>query len=240
MGKIMSDPDQDLLVQIINIYPQTTICIDAMDEVDHDTPINLLKSLKNVIKASKNVVKIFVTTRIDIDILMQFEIFPRLELRPDDNVGDINHFVRTQVESIIDDGLLLHGKVSNELKEEICNRLCQRSKGNFQLAALHLDFLQKMRSEKDVRQNLDALPKTLILAYDEIYEGILAQEGSAPQIALNAFRWIQCSYEPLPSETLLDSITVEIDSSGEFCQTGPALARQLWRNYWQFTKTSSS
>ncbi|KAF8418312.1 hypothetical protein EV426DRAFT_679796 [Tirmania nivea] len=84
-----------------------------------------------------------------------------------------------------------------------------------------------MRSEKDVRQNLTALPKTLTLAYGEIYEGILAQEGSAPQIALNAFWWIQCSNEPLSSETLLDAVTVEIDSSGRFSQTGPATTEQL-------------
>ncbi|RPB22322.1 hypothetical protein L211DRAFT_769603, partial [Terfezia boudieri ATCC MYA-4762] len=218
---------QDLLVQLIDIYPQTTICIDAMDEVDHDTRIHLLKSLKNVIKASKNVVKIFVTTRMDSDILMQFEIFPRIELEPDDNEDDINAFLRTQVQSLIDDGLLLHGEVSKELKEEIYNSLCQRCKGNFQLAALHLSFLRKMQSEKDIKQSLTVLPKTLTLAYDEIYKGILAQEGSASQMALNAFRWIQYSMEPLSSETLLDAITVEIDSSGGFSQTGPATKKQL-------------
>ncbi|RPB22319.1 hypothetical protein L211DRAFT_333519 [Terfezia boudieri ATCC MYA-4762] len=220
---------QDLLVQPIDIYPQTTICINAIDEVDDDTRIHLLKSLKNVIKASKNVVKIFVTTRMDSDILMQFEIFPRIELEPDDNKddSDINAFLRIQVQSLIDDGLLLHGKVSNELKEEIYNSLCQRCKGNFQLAALHLGFLRKMRREKDIKQNLTVLPKTLTLAYDEIYEGILAQEGSAPQMALNAFRWIQCSMEPLSSKTLLDAIMVEIDSSGGFSQTGPATKEQL-------------
>ena len=78
--------------------------------------IDLLRSLKHVIIASRNVVKIFVTTRMDQDILIQFEIFPRIELQPDDNVGDINDFVRTKVQSMIDDCLLLHGKVSNELQ----------------------------------------------------------------------------------------------------------------------------
>ena len=122
---------RDLLVQIIDTYPQTTICIDAMDEVDNDTRIDLLKCLKHVIIASKNVVKIFVTTRMDTDILIQFEIFPRIELQPDDNVGDINGFVRTKVQSMIDDRLLLHGKVSNELQDEICTVLCQRCKGKY-------------------------------------------------------------------------------------------------------------
>lgn len=122
---------QDLLIQITNIYPQTTICIDAMDEVDKDTRIDLLKCLNKVIKTSKNVVKIFVTTRMDQDILAQFKIFPRIELQPDDNVGDINEFIRAKVESAIDDSLLLHGDVSIELKEEMYNVLHQRCKGKY-------------------------------------------------------------------------------------------------------------
>ncbi|KAF8427089.1 hypothetical protein EV426DRAFT_640949, partial [Tirmania nivea] len=172
---------RDLLVQITDIYPQITICIDAMDEVNNDTRIDLLKCLNHVIQKSKNVVKIFVTTRMDIDILNQFENFPRIELQPDDNVDDINKFILTKVQSSIEDRLLLDGVVSNEVKKEICNILYQRCKGNFQLAAL-----QKI--------------------YEEIYKGILIQEGRAPEIALNAFRWIQCSKEPLSSETLLDAV----------------------------------
>ena len=84
-----------------------------------------------------------------------------------------------------------------------------------------------MRSEKDVNKNLTALLKTLTLAYDEIYERILAQEESGPQIALNAFRWIQCSNEPLSFKTLLDAVMVEIDSSGEFSQNYGAIIDSL-------------
>ncbi|KAF8418313.1 hypothetical protein EV426DRAFT_679800, partial [Tirmania nivea] len=107
---------QDLLVQILNIYPQTTICIDAMDEVDNDMQIDLLEYLNDIIYTLQNVLKIFVTTRMDIDILMQFEIFPRIELQPDDNVDNINGFVQTKVKTMINCKQLLYGKVSNELK----------------------------------------------------------------------------------------------------------------------------
>ena len=56
----------------------------------------------------------------------------------------------------------------------------------FQLAALHIAFLCKMCTQNDVRRNLKVLPETLTDAYDEIYKRILAQKGSAPQLALNA------------------------------------------------------
>jgi len=120
---------QELLVQLTDIYPRTTICIDALDEVEHQTRILLLKSLRHVIERSKNLVKIFATTRMDPDILLQFEKFPKIELQPDDNVGDINHFVRKKVRSVIDDGQLLYGNVPDDLKVKICDTLCKRSKG---------------------------------------------------------------------------------------------------------------
>ncbi|KAF8422189.1 hypothetical protein EV426DRAFT_535554, partial [Tirmania nivea] len=217
---------RDLLVQITDVYPQITICIDAMDEVDNDIRIDLLKCLNHVIQTSKNVVKIFVTTRMDVDILNQFDNFPRIELQPDDNVGDINKFVLTKVQSSIDDRLLLDGVVSNKVKKEICNVLCQRCKGKY-LAALQVSFPCKMQLESDVMRNLTTLPDTLKKIYEEIYKGILTQEGRAPKIALNAFRWIQCSKEPLSSETLLDAVTVEVDTTGEFSQTGSVRVKQL-------------
>ncbi|KAF8418102.1 hypothetical protein EV426DRAFT_539987, partial [Tirmania nivea] len=217
---------RDLLVQITDVYPQITICIDAMDEVDNDTRIHLLKCLNHVIQTSKNVVKIFVTTRMDVDILNQFENFPRIELQPDDNVSDINKFVLAKVQNSIEDCLLLHGNVSNEVKIEIYNVLCQRCKGKY-LAALQVSFLCEMQSESDVKQNLTTLPDTLKDIYNELYNGILMQKGSASRIALNAFRWIQCSKEPLSSQTLLNAVTVKVDSTGEFSQTEPARIKQL-------------
>jgi hypothetical protein len=65
----------------------------------------------------------------DPDILFQFQIFPKIDLQPDDNVTDINQFISNKVQSAIDDGLLLHGEVQDELKAEIYDVLCKRSKG---------------------------------------------------------------------------------------------------------------
>jgi hypothetical protein len=119
----------NLLVQLVAVYPQTTICIDALDEVDHKLRLELLEALKHVVERSNNLVKIFATTRMDTDILAQFEIFPRIELEPDDNVDDINRFVKEKVQGTIGWKQLLHGNVPGALRDEICRVLCERSKG---------------------------------------------------------------------------------------------------------------
>jgi len=120
---------RDLLVQLVDVHPQTTICIDALDEVDHEMRLGLLRALKHVVERSNSLVKIFATTRMDTDILLQFEMFPRIELEPDDNVDDINRFVIEKVQETIEQKQLLHGNVPNALKDEICQVLCERSKG---------------------------------------------------------------------------------------------------------------
>ena len=128
-SRLTLSESQELLVQLTDIYPQTTICIDALDEVESGIRVQLLRSLKHVVERSKNLVKIFATTRMDTDILLQFEMFPRIELQPDDNVGDINQFVEAELEKAIEEKQLLHGDVHRELKLEIYDALCTRSKG---------------------------------------------------------------------------------------------------------------
>ena len=116
---------QELFIQLADIYPQTTICVDALDEVKDDTRLHLLKALINIIEKSKNLVKIFATTRMDTDILRQFEKFPMIELQPGDNISNITRFVKTKVQSTIDDYKLLDGDVPDRLKDKICNIFCK-------------------------------------------------------------------------------------------------------------------
>ena len=120
---------QELLVKLTDIYPRTTICLDALDEVDNEIRIRLLKSLKHVIEKSKNLVKIFATSRNDMDIFLQFQMFPMIDLEPDDNFSDINEFITWRMKNVIGDGELLSGKVSDKLETDIRNALCERSKG---------------------------------------------------------------------------------------------------------------
>jgi len=73
-----------------------------------------------------------------------------------------------------------------------------------------------MATEREVRNGLRELPITLRNAYQQIYDRILAQQPGPRRIALNAFRWIKFSCEPVCSETLLDAASVVISPSGEF------------------------
>jgi hypothetical protein len=96
------------------------------------------------------------------------------------------------------------------------------------LAALQITFLcQKKFTEGAVRRSLRTLPDDLTDIYNKLYDSITSQEGNASRLALSAFRWVQCSYEPLRTETLLDAITVEVGRPGELSPKDPIHADSL-------------
>jgi hypothetical protein len=128
-SRLTLNESQELLIRVADIYPRITICIDALDEVDRDIRVHLLKLLKSVIEKSENLVKIFATSRNDPDILNHFSMFPRIDVQPDDYGSDISNFIHSEVERVVADGQLLHGKVSDKLQLEICDVLGTRSIG---------------------------------------------------------------------------------------------------------------
>jgi hypothetical protein len=49
-GQLQIDDSCRLIMQLIDLYPQTTIIIDAMDECDPDTRYELLDVLKKIFR----------------------------------------------------------------------------------------------------------------------------------------------------------------------------------------------
>ncbi|KAF8541975.1 hypothetical protein BDD12DRAFT_775371, partial [Trichophaea hybrida] len=226
-SKLTLQESQELLIKITDIHPRTIICLDALDEVEPRIRIVLLQSLKLLIEKSKNLVKIFATSRNDPDILQQFSMFPRIDVQPEDNSSDIDDFIKSKLKHAVDDSQMLHGDVSNTLQDEIFDVLRTRSKGMFQLAAVQITFLCQLDTEGDIRTNLNALPDTLMKVYDELYTQIINQSGRSPQLALNAFRWVKYSYEPLSSNTLLDAVTAQVSDSGDYSQDETITAKTI-------------
>ena len=72
--------------------------------------------------------------------------------------------------------------------------------------SLQLAQLFDLSLERDIRERLGRLPDTLEKAYDEIYNQIRLQKGSAPEIANRALQWIMCSCAPLSPAELIGAI----------------------------------
>lgn len=122
---------QELIITLVDSYPQTTIIIDALDESDPGKRHRLLKSLQDIIDRSSSLVKIFVSSRDDDDIVLNLEHVPNLWIKTEDNMEDIEKFVRDEIIRSVDDKRFLRGKPSERLKDDVITSLVDGSQGMY-------------------------------------------------------------------------------------------------------------
>lgn len=118
-----------LIVKLIASYSQTNIIIDALDECDKGTRSGLISVLAGLLKPTRSLVKIFVSSRDDNDIFARLSELPNLRISAADNAGDIDRFVRSEVERRITNRELLRGEVSNDLKTHVVETLIKGADG---------------------------------------------------------------------------------------------------------------
>jgi hypothetical protein len=88
---------KDLLLDFINLYPKTTLVLDALDECDKDQRGALIEVLDFLLDRAKRPVKIFISSRPDGDIKENFKTRVNIEIQATDNYGDISRFVQIEI-----------------------------------------------------------------------------------------------------------------------------------------------
>ena len=125
-GPLQLDQTLQLVMQLIELYPRTTIILDAFDECDPATRLDLLRALEHILQHSCSLVKIFVSSRNDQDIVMQLNGYLHLEIDSRRNSNDIAQFVNAEVERLIKDGKLLrNSKCKDDMKGMIIRKVTE-------------------------------------------------------------------------------------------------------------------
>lgn len=120
---------QELMIELVMLYPHTTIIIDALDECDLATRGHLLQVLREICIACPGLVSIFVSSRNDDDLVLELEGVPNHYISLTDNAADIETFVEVKISRAIQDRKLLRGKVSEHLKALIITAVSKGAKG---------------------------------------------------------------------------------------------------------------
>jgi hypothetical protein len=118
-GPLRMDESRKLIVQLIEHYPLTLIIIDAFDECDPDKRADLLEALETILRESSSLVKIFISSRDDQDIVFQLKQYPNLEISSDRNSDDITKFVKAETKKLIGKNKLLRYSQAREEMEEL-------------------------------------------------------------------------------------------------------------------------
>jgi hypothetical protein len=120
----------DLILKITSEYP-ATIIIDALDECRRDRRHELLKALERILQRIDNPTRIFVSSRDDEDIVLRLENNRNIFIEANKNTSDIRRFVHEQIEEVIRDKKLLHGRVESALKSRITTELEKGARGMY-------------------------------------------------------------------------------------------------------------
>jgi len=127
------EESRDLIIALTAYYPLTTIVIDALDEIDalgqcdEVGRTDLLEALEQIVLRSSNLVKVFVSSRNDQDIVRHLANCPNLEIEATKNQADIVSFVNSEVQRRISGNPLLLGKPN--LICSIIQTLCDGAQG---------------------------------------------------------------------------------------------------------------
>jgi len=114
----------------VEYYELTTIIIDALDECHPAKRHELLEAMEAILLRSSRLVKIFISSRDDQDIVFRLDNYPNLELTSDRNAQDIKTFVEMETDKLIKKNMLLRFSEDREqLRTLIISQLARDASG---------------------------------------------------------------------------------------------------------------
>ena len=192
-----------------------TIFIDALDECCSGQRHELLGALDSLLERSAHLVKVFISSRDDVDIVLRLQKHSNIYINIYDNKDDINRFISAKIQKAQTDRRLLKGLVSSELKTVITENLAMKAKEmyvvfltlqihkadkiyRFLWVSLQTESLcdsRRIKIEGDLVDELARLPRSLAGMYSLILENIGQIEQHGRTVAETMFRWLLCTYD---------------------------------------------
>ena len=125
-GRLKIEESRDILLQLVQVYPQTTLVLDALDECHKETRTQLVDILDTLVIQSPKPVKLFISSRPDRDIKHRFEGGPNVNIRATDNRDDIAKFVDDKLRNSPEHW---RNSINPDLKREIRETIVDKSDG---------------------------------------------------------------------------------------------------------------
>ncbi|KAL6794836.1 hypothetical protein GGI42DRAFT_363259 [Trichoderma sp. SZMC 28013] len=199
---------QDMMSRLFERDP-ATIVIDALDECDPAQRHKLLSALGDILSRSPSVIKIMVTSRDDGDICCHLSSSPNIYIRADDNRQDVERFIDYTLSQALANKRLLHGKMPDDLVQDVSTTLKDKAQGMFRWVTLQIDNLcdsRRIKIESDVREEVGQLPQTLRESYDRSYRHILDLSRPSRVLAERVFKWLLCAQKLMTTQELVAAV----------------------------------
>ncbi|KAL1622360.1 hypothetical protein SLS54_004924 [Diplodia seriata] len=219
---------RDCTAEILKLCSKdpVVIIIDALDECDPSRRHELLESVEKIIRESVNLVKVFITSRDDDDIMRELERYCNICIHGTSNAEDIENFVQVELGRLLETRRLLGGNISEQLRYRIVERLVDGAQGMFRWVSLQLQNISDHRRFKlpeDVDSELGQLPQTLTESYELIYQQIVNLGPSSKQLAGKVISWLLCSMCHLEAASFVAALGFKTDANSVSVKVIPKL-----------------
>lgn len=115
---------KNLLLELVDIYPRTTFILNALDECETGQRVALIEIFDYLLEHSSNPLKIFISSRPDLDIKRKLRNRANIEIQASDSHNDITKFVNREISKPPE----WHNMETN-LKGQIVRTLQEQSQG---------------------------------------------------------------------------------------------------------------
>lgn len=129
-GHLSIEEATQLFLNIIQTRSITYVFVDAIDECCRENRHELLQAFQTVLTRCQSLIKIFVTSREDRDLVLGLGHYSSISVDARNNQHDIRWYVAVQVEALIEQKRLLgEHNIESELKQLIERRLIEGAQG---------------------------------------------------------------------------------------------------------------
>lgn len=118
LPKLKTKDCVDLIIELVNDDP-VTIVLDAIDEVQDAQRLHLFDELHRILNQAANIVKIFLTSRNDGEVLSSFPSATILSINSANVRGDMQDYIHRELDS----ARLLNGCISPQVRTELADAL---------------------------------------------------------------------------------------------------------------------
>ncbi|ATZ54933.1 hypothetical protein BCIN_11g02450 [Botrytis cinerea B05.10] len=215
--RLSLDETTEVLLEILQVDPFYVV-IDALDECNPNERFNLIESLKTIIDESANVVKVFISSRRDYDIVSQLEESPCISIQPSHISKDIEDYVKKEVSEAIEKKKIVKGKLmpkeKKEIEQKITQVLIEGSQGMFRWVSLQIQQLcRQVKVKRDIDSVLRKLPKSLEESYHLVYQDIMNSEEPSQKVAIRTLQVLLSTRRKLSQEEMIAAVIVDIDTN---------------------------
>lgn len=115
---------------MIGVHGVIIIIVDALDECDPETRQSLLDAFEDILRESAGLVKIFVSSRDDQDIVCTLREYPNMNISSDKNTTDIEVFDEKETQRLVQKRRLLrNSRAKVEMQALIVDQISHGADG---------------------------------------------------------------------------------------------------------------